>query len=108
MLGHFISFDKLIGTKLIKFLYYLGLLAIVLSGLFALITGFGSMQYGFGTGLWAVIVAIFGTLIGIIFWRFLCEIYMLFFRMSDDLRDIKTTNLALKPTRLMLRLISNF
>ena len=39
MLQHFLTFDKLIGTKLIKVLYYLGLLGIVLSGIAGLFGG---------------------------------------------------------------------
>jgi len=58
----FLSFDKLIGTKLIKGLYFLGIAVILLAALK--------------------------------FWRFICEIYLLFFRMSDDLRDIKNHQLG--------------
>ena len=40
MLQHFLSFDKLIGTKLIKILYYVGLVGIIIAGLGSLFAGF--------------------------------------------------------------------
>jgi len=94
MFQHFLSFDKLIGTKLIKILYYLGLIGIVLGGIVSLFGGLAAMRVSFMGGLGAMIGAILVTIIGIAFWRFLCEIYMLFFRMSDDLRDIKNHQLG--------------
>ena len=97
MLQHFLTFDKLIGTKLIKVLYYLGLLGIVLSGIAGLFGGIMTLGSSFIGGLTAIGMAILVTIIGIAFWRFLCEIYMLFFRMSDDLRDIKNHQLGNAP-----------
>ena len=97
MLQHFLTFDKLIGTKLIKVLYYLGLLGIVLSGIAGLFGGIMTLGSSFIGGLAAIGMAILVTIIGVAFWRFLCEIYMLFFRMSDDLRDIKNHQLGNAP-----------
>ena len=94
MLQQFLSFDKLIGTKLIKILYYLGLVGIALGGIGALFGAIASMRYGFIEGLGALVVAIIGIILSLVFWRFMCEIYMLFFRMSDDLRDIKNEKLG--------------
>ena len=94
MLQQFLSFDKLIGTKLIKILYFIGLAVIVLAAIGALFAALASFKYGFGQGLMSLITAIVGTVLGLVFWRFMCEIYMLFFRMSDDLRDIKNEKLG--------------
>jgi len=96
MLQHFLSFDKLIGTKLIKILYFLGLIGIALSGIAGIFKGFGMMRFSFTGGLGAIVAALIVTVLGFVFWRFLCEIYMLFFRMSDDLRDIKNHQLGLE------------
>ena len=89
MLQHFLTFDKLIGTKLIKILYYIGLVGIILAGL-------GSLFAGLKLGIGAILGAIIGTVAGLLFWRFICELYLLFFRMSDDLRDIKNHQLGLE------------
>lgn len=97
MLSNFLSFDKLIGTKLIKILYYLGLLGIVLGFLGTMVGSLGMMRYSFGQGLGGIIMGIVGAVLAVVFWRFLCEIYMLFFRMSDDLRDIKNHQMGRTP-----------
>ena len=96
MLQNFIGFDKLIGTKLIKGLYYLGLIGIALFTIIAVFGGFASMGRSFLGGIGAIVAALFVALISVVFWRFMCEIYMLFFRMSDDLRDIKNHQLGLE------------
>jgi len=97
MLQHFFSFDKLIGTKLIKILYFLGLIGITLSGIAGIFKGISMMRFSFTGGLGAIVGALIVTVLGFVFWRFLCEIYMLFFRMSDDLRDIKNHQLGNAP-----------
>ncbi|NNC36186.1 MAG: DUF4282 domain-containing protein [Acidimicrobiales bacterium] len=89
MLNYFLKFDKLIGTQLIKVLYFVGLAGIILFGVLGFISGFSQ---GIGTS----IAALVGAVVGIVFWRFLCEIYLLFFRLSDDVRDIKNHQLGIK------------
>jgi len=89
MLNYFLSFDKLIGTQLIKFLYFLGMAAIILFGIIGVLGGFSQ-------GIGAVLGALIATIFLIVFWRFMCEIYMLFFRLSDDVRDIKNHQLGIE------------
>lgn len=96
MFNYFTNFDQLIGTKLIKLLYFLGLAGIVFFGLVGIIAGFVAMGQGFLTGLGALLGAIIGTLIAVVFWRFMCELYLLFFRLSDDIRDIKNHQLGIE------------
>ena len=96
MFQQFLSFDKLIGTKLIKILYYLGLIGIALGGIGAIFGALASMRYSFVQGIGALLGALIGIVLVLVFWRFMCEIYMLFFRMSDDLRDIKNEKLGLE------------
>lgn len=90
MLNQFLSFDKLIGAKLITILYYLGLIGIALGLIAGVLSGLGTMvSFSFFGGIGLVIGSIIGAALGLLFWRFLCEMYMLLFRMADDLRDIK-------------------
>ena len=89
MLNQFLSFDKMIGSSLIKILYYLGLLGIALGVLGGIFGGLGTMGYSFFGGLGMVIGSLIGGVLAVLFWRFMCELYMLLFRMADDLRDIK-------------------
>ncbi len=89
MLSQFLNFDKLIGTTLIKVMYYIGLVGIALYAIVTFLGGLGMMTQSFMGGLGMVIAALVGAVVGLLFWRFICEIYLLFFRISDDLRDIK-------------------
>ncbi|ABI76625.1 conserved hypothetical protein [Hyphomonas neptunium ATCC 15444] len=90
MLNQFLKFDKLIGAKLITILYYLGLIGIVLGLIAGVLSGLGTMvSYSFFGGIGLVIASLIGAVVGLLFWRFVCELYMLLFRMADDLRDIK-------------------
>ena len=89
MLNQFLNFDKLIGTTLIKVMYYIGLAGIALYAIVTFLGGLGMMTQSFLGGLGMVIASLIGAVMGLLFWRFICEIYLLFFRISDDLRDIK-------------------
>ena len=80
MLQRFLSFDKLMGTTLIKVLYYIGLVGIALYAVVLLLTGLGVMvSQSFLGGISMIVAAIL----------FMCELYMLFFRISDDVRELK-------------------
>ena len=100
MISSFLTFDKLIGTKLIKALYYIGMALILIFGVIAIFGAIASIRYGVFSGLAAIFLALLGTLVGLVFWRFLCEIYLLFFRMSDDLRDIKNHQLGREANKV--------
>ena len=90
MIQRLLTFDKLIGTTLIKILYYIGLVGIGLYAIIMLLTGLGVMvSQSFLGGIGIVIAAIIGGAISLLFWRFMCELYMLFFRISDDVRELK-------------------
>ncbi|WP_213270494.1 DUF4282 domain-containing protein [Hyphomonas sp.] len=52
MLNQLVSFDKLIGTKLITILYYFGLIGIALGLIAGVLSGVGTMvSFGFFSGL---------------------------------------------------------
>lgn len=89
MVNQFLTFDKLIGSKLITILYYVGLIGLGLGVIAGIFSGFAGMGYSFFAGLGTIIAALIGGAIGLVFWRFMCELYMILFRMADDLRDIK-------------------
>lgn len=96
MINQFLSFDKLIGSKLITILYYLGLIGIALGVLGGIFGALAMLGVNFLGGIGTLIVVLIGGAVGVLFWRFICEIYMLFFRIADDLRDIK--NAKAPPT----------
>lgn len=86
IVSRFLTFDKLIATALIKIFYWVGIVFIALGVLGGIIGGFGQ---GFLSGLGMVIVAPIGGVIALIFWRFLCEVYIVVFGMYDRLGKIQ-------------------
>lgn len=97
MLNYFTSFDKLIGSKLIVILYFLGLAGIALGVLGGVFGGLGMMGYSFFGGVGFVIASLIGGAVGVVFWRFVCELYILLFRMADDLREIRNDKISAPP-----------
>jgi uncharacterized protein HemY len=89
MLNRFLNFDNLIGTTLIKVLYFIGLAGIAIGAVIRVFAGLGSMRYSFAMGLGSVLMALIGSVIALLFWRFICELYILFFRISEDVRILR-------------------
>ncbi len=85
IISRFTSFDKLIATGLIKILYWIGIVVILLFAVLGAFSGFGR---GFMTGLGSLVLAPVVAVIGIIFWRFLCELYIAIFGMYNRLGEI--------------------
>lgn len=89
IVNRFLNFDKMMGTSIIKVLYYIGMVFIALGVIGSMLGALGSMGGNFFGGLIALLMAPVMGLIGLLFWRFMCEIYLLFFKISDDLSAIK-------------------
>lgn len=85
IISRFTTFDKLIATGLIKVLYWVGVAAIAILVLLGAFSGFGK---GFVSGVGTIIVAPIGGLIALLFWRFLCELYIVIFGMYNRLGEI--------------------
>lgn len=86
ILSRFMTFDKLIATSLIKLLYWIGI-ALILLGV--VVGAFGGFAQGLTNGLGTLVLAPIGGAIAIIFWRFICEVYIVIFGIYDRLGDIK-------------------
>lgn len=85
----FLSFDQMIAAKATRLLYWLGIAAIVLY-IFGMITGaIGTMSYNAGLGVLQFVVAIFAAVLGIVFWRVICEMFLTFLSMNDRLKEIR-------------------
>ncbi len=85
----FMSFEKLIATSLIKVLYWLGVIGITIGTLIAILGAFASFGQGFAQGVGMLIIAPIGGVVSLIFWRFLCEVYIVIFGMYDRLGNIQ-------------------
>ena len=92
IVNRFLNFDKMMGTSIIKVLYYIGMVFIAFGVIGAMFTALGSIGSSFIGGLIGLIMAPVMGLIGLLFWRFMCEIYILFFKISDDVSAIRKNN----------------
>jgi hypothetical protein len=82
--GDFLAFRTLITPRFIQILFVLGLLGLVL----AFIGAAASDE-----ALAGVLILVFGTL----YWRIVCELFFVFFRISDTLVSIKADTTAIAP-----------
>lgn len=82
-LGDFTSFEKFLTPKLIQVAYWIGIIAIVLGGIGGIVTAL------FSGKLLLLLMNIIGLLLGLLFWRVLCEGAILLFGIYDRLGEIK-------------------
>ena len=88
-LADFANFEKLIAPKVLKVVYWVGLVGIALGFLVMLVSAFGVMQYSFATGLGTLLLSIFGCAFAILMWRVVIEMYTVFFGIYERLGDIR-------------------
>ena len=84
-----LGFDHLIGATLIKIVYWLGLAGIALYGLVGLYAASQMSRFGGGMGGLGLIAVLVGVAFGVLFWRFMCELWMVVFKIHDRLGDIR-------------------
>jgi hypothetical protein len=90
LFARFFDFENMIGATLIKIVYFVGLIGIALWGLVALNGVLQASRFiGGGNALFALIIAIVGFVIWIVFWRFVCELWMVIFKIHDRLGEIR-------------------
>ena len=99
IVNRFMNFDKLIGASLIKIIYFVGLALIIIGTLISMLGALAGLGNNPLAALGGFIIAPLFGVISLLFWRFICELYILLFRMSDDLRDIKNEKLGLAPNK---------
>ena len=85
----FLNFDKMIAGSIVKFLYWLGIVIILLFGFGTIAGSINTMGYNAGLGLLQLFVGLVGIAFGIILWRVVCEIYLTFVAMNDKLGQIR-------------------
>lgn len=85
----FLSFDKLMSGSIIKLLYWLGLVIIVLFVLASLSGSISTMGWNGALGLLQFVVALVGGVLGVLLWRVICEMYLVFLSMNDRLKEIR-------------------
>ncbi len=90
IIQRFLGFDRLLGPTLVKFVYYFGAAAIVVLALGALLTAIFSLAGGnFGTGAMQLLAVPAVAAVALVYWRFLCELFMLAFLAFERLGEVR-------------------
>lgn len=85
-----LGFDRLIGPALVKLVYYFGAAAILAATGFAVLMAFMAIFAGnFGGGAMQLIAAPAVAAVAFVYWRFLCELFMLAFLAYERLGQIR-------------------
>lgn len=86
----FLNFDRLIGPSLVKLVYYVGAAGIVLAAVGALLMALMTLFAGnFGGGFVQLIAVPAVAAVGLLYWRFMCELFMLAFRGYERLGQVR-------------------
>lgn len=90
ILQRFIGFDRLLGPVLVKIVYYVGMAGLIL---FVGVTMFLALMAVFsgnpGQGLMQLIAAPAIGAVALVYWRFLCELFMLAFLAYERMGEIR-------------------
>lgn len=85
-----LGFDRLIGPTLVKIVYYVGAAAIVLTAAATLLTAILSLAGGnFGMALMQLVAVPAVAAVAFVYWRFLCELFMLAFLAYQRLGEVR-------------------
>ena len=84
-----LHFEKMVATRVMKFLYFVGLIGIIGFGLFSFIGSFAVLRYNAAAGLGTMLIATIGTALGVLIWRVVCELWLLGFNIFDRLGEIR-------------------
>ena len=95
-LSDLFNFEKLIAPKVLKIVYWLGLAGIAVMCLISFVGSLAMLQYSATTALGTMLLSAIGLAFGVLFWRILIEVYMVFFGIYERLGEIKD-GLANKP-----------
>ena len=86
----FLSFDRLIGPTLVRFVYYFGAAVIVVLAIGALLTAVFSLAGGnLGTGAMQLLAVPAVAAVALVYWRFMCELFMLAFLAFERLGEVR-------------------
>lgn len=92
ILTRFLGFDRLLGPTLVKIVYYVGAIMIVCVTGFAMLMGLLAVFAGnFGTGLMQLLAVPAVGAVALVYWRFVCELFMLAFLAYERLGEVRDT-----------------
>lgn len=86
----FLGFDRLIGPLLVKIVYYVGAASIIIAVVGALVSAVLSFAAGnIGAGVMQAIAVPAVGAVAFVYWRFLCELFMLAFLAYERLGEVR-------------------
>ena len=85
----FWGFEKLLGPVLVKILYYLGLAAIGVGVALSVLTGVLVLVSNPIRGLILIVIAPVIGAVALVWWRFICEAFILAFETYERLGEIR-------------------
>jgi hypothetical protein len=90
IIGRFWGFDRLIGPVLVKILYYTAAAGIIIMVGITMLMGFLAVFAGnMGGGLMQLVAAPAVGAVALVYWRFLCELFMLAFLTYERLGEVR-------------------
>lgn len=90
IIRRFLGFDRLLGPALVRLVYYFGAFVIVVSAGFWLFMGLMAIVTGnFGNGVMLLLAAPAIGAVSFVYWRFLCELFMLAFLAYERLGEVR-------------------
>lgn len=85
----FWGFDQLLGVGLVKIIYYFGLIGICAAIGIGLILAIMTLVSDVGRGAVQMIAIPAVGLVALVYWRFLCEFFIVVFEMNERLGEIR-------------------
>jgi hypothetical protein len=83
------GFQEMIAPTLIKVLYWIGLVVIAVGALVQLFSALGHMGTSFLGGLGLALGVVVGAIFSVLFWRVMCELWIVLFRIYERLGELK-------------------
>jgi hypothetical protein len=80
-----LNLNHIYAIRIIRIVYVIGLILIVLGGIIAVIGSFSMMGQSAGGGLLSLIASIVAMLVGLLFWRLICELWIVTFGIYERL-----------------------
>ncbi|MEZ5995144.1 MAG: DUF4282 domain-containing protein [Hyphomonadaceae bacterium] len=90
ILQRFLGFERLLGPSLVKLVYFFGAAVIVLVSLFGMLMAVLALAGGnLGAGVMQLLATPAVGAVAFVYWRFLCELFMLAFLAYDRLGEVR-------------------
>ncbi len=79
------TLDHIFAIRIIRVVYVIGLVVIVLVGIGVFVGSLSMASDSGGAAVLGAVAAIVGTLVGLLFWRLICELWIVTFGIYERL-----------------------